>query len=160
LPPGRAWVFVKTLGNPVGIITKADLQKQPVRMLLFWLVTLLEMEMSRVVRLKYPGVTWKDNLSANRVENAQLILDDRRKRNEEIDLLECIQFCDKRDLLLKETIGFKTLGFESKKDAKAGLKDVLTLRNELAHGQVLKIESWSKVVSLTERVIENLSAVE
>ena len=42
-------LFVRVLGAVGGIITMSDLQKPPVRMWLFGMITLLEMRMSRLI---------------------------------------------------------------------------------------------------------------
>jgi len=52
-------VFVVVIGEVSGIITKGDLQKAPVRMWLFGVLSLLEMQFLRLIRTAYPQDTWK-----------------------------------------------------------------------------------------------------
>lgn len=46
----RGWIFVRFLGLPSGIVTHGDLQKAPIRMWLFGLISLLEMQMLRRIQ--------------------------------------------------------------------------------------------------------------
>ena len=86
-------VFVTYLDRVTGLVTKGDLQKAPVRMWLFGIISLLEMQLLRLIRACYPDDTWVPLLSPpRRVGGARRILNDRRTRNEEIDLVDCLQF--------------------------------------------------------------------
>src|SRR5262249_30623250 len=80
------------------IVTRADLQKQPVRMLLFGLVSLLDMSLSGLVSQLYDDNSYKDFMNSGRLEAAQRLYEERIRRNEEISLADCLQICDKRDL--------------------------------------------------------------
>lgn len=152
---------VFTLGSSVyGIVTRADLQKAPVRLLLFGLMTSLETAMLTEIRRLYPGSSWKDHLSRGRLIAAEALLQQRRQRNEEIDLPECLQFCDKRAILLSQEALPTQLGFGSKRRAEDTLKAVEGLRDRLAHAQDLVIGSdWPTVIALAgamEHMIERL----
>jgi len=57
-------VFVAVMGEVSGIITKGDLQKIPVRMWLFGIISLLEMQFLRLIRAAYPQDSWKALLSS------------------------------------------------------------------------------------------------
>jgi predicted transcriptional regulator len=55
---GSPQVFIVVMGEVSGIITKGDLQKVPVRMWLFGVLSLLEMQFLRLIRASYPQDTW------------------------------------------------------------------------------------------------------
>ena len=95
-------LFVFDRAQIDSIVTPADLQKSPMRMLLFSLVSLLETYMLEMVRIVYSGESFLDPMSDKRKEQARKLLARRRKRNEEIDLADCLQMCDKRELLIKK----------------------------------------------------------
>jgi len=61
-------VFVLAGNDIEGIVTRADLQKPAVRILLFGLLSLLEMHMSYWARKSYPDNSWQDVLRANRID--------------------------------------------------------------------------------------------
>ena len=81
-------------------------------------------------------------------ETSQKLYKERKARNEEIDLADCLQICDKRDLILK-LVGYGELGFESKGKAERLFEDAENLRNRLAHSQDLVLgTSWAEVIDL------------
>lgn len=138
-------------GNRVsGIVTYGDLQKAPVRMLLFGLVTLLEMNLLRLIRRYYAQNTWQSTLKADRVQTAQRLWQESRDRNEATDLLDYLQFCDKRDLVLHHPELFRQLGLKSKRGGDRLLKQAEQLRNRLAHAQnLVSGSSWGELLALT-----------
>jgi len=149
-------VFVVFKDQVVGIITRGDLQKAPVRMWLFGVISLLEMNFLRLIRLKYCGDSWRSLLKEKRIEDAQKILEDRKRKNEAIDLADCLQFCDKGDIILKTQELTAALGFSSNNSAEKLLGNLESLRNELAHSQDIITENWPEVVELAEAAEELL----
>jgi hypothetical protein len=81
------------MGHVSGIITKGDLQKAPLRMWLFGLLSLIEMQLLRLIRTTYPDDTWTQLLSYGRLGKAQQFLEDRQRRNEAIDLAGLPSVC-------------------------------------------------------------------
>ncbi|MBD2664618.1 hypothetical protein [Richelia sinica] len=147
----RQRLFVLDCNQVTGIITCGDLQKAPVRMLLFGLVTLLEMNLLRLVRLYYPQDSWQKVLKADRLEAAQKLWRESQERNEATDLLDYLQFCDKRDLVLNHPELLEQLDLKSKRAGERFLKSAEKLRNRLAHAQSLVSgSSWTELISLAE----------
>jgi hypothetical protein len=144
-------LFVRILGRVGGIVTRGDLQKAPVRMWLFGLITLVEMQMLRIIRESYIDGSWKQQLSKKRLELAQSILEERRSRNHAIDLMDCLQFCDKRDIILKNDELRQALGINSIKAGNRFLDDLERLRNSLAHAQDIVAGNWPGIVDLAEK---------
>jgi hypothetical protein len=144
-------LFVLDSNQVSGIITYGDLQKAPVRMLLFSLVTLLEMNLLRLVRLYYPQDSWQKVLKFDRLEAAQKLWRESRERNEATDLLDYLQFCDKRELILNQPELFEKLGFHSQRSGERFFKSAEHLRNRLAHAQnLVSGSSWQELISLAE----------
>lgn len=141
-------------GNRIsGIVTCGDLQKAPVRMLLFGLVTLLEMNLLRLVRIFYPDDTWQPFLKKERLVAAKNLWEQGRARNEAIDLVDYLQFCDKRDLILASPDVFERLGLKSKRYGERFFKAAEALRNKLAHAQdLVNGSSWPEVISLAQEI--------
>lgn len=144
-------LFVRVLGRVGGIVTRGDLQKAPVRMWLFGLTTLVEMQMLRIIRESYPDESWKNHLNEKRLESARQILSERHGRNEAIDLLDCLQFCDKRDIILKNSELREAVGLDSAKSGKRFLDHLERLRNSLAHAQDIVGGNWPGIVDLAEK---------
>jgi len=154
-------LFVLDCNQVTGIVTCGDLQKAPVRMLLFGLVTLLEMNLLRLVRLYYPQDSWREVLKSDRLKAAQKLWSDSQERNEATDLLDYLQFCDKRDLILHQPELVQKLGIRSKRFGEKLLKSAEHLRNRLAHAQdLVSGSSWNDLISLAEAMEKLLISCE
>jgi hypothetical protein len=148
----RAFILV---GPQVeGIVTQADLNKPPVRAYLLGLVSLLEMHLSFWVVTGYPGDSWRAALKADRIDAANRVLAERVKRNPKVTLFECLQFCDKRVLLVAQEELRTKLGLPSKSRAKSLLEHAEDLRNGLAHSQLDLAQgaSWTAVLEQVEAI--------
>jgi CBS domain len=77
--------FVLAGDEIAGIITRADLQKPPVRILLFGLISLFEMHLTFQINERYPDESWMGVLSERRLQTAKGLWEQRKGRNEEID---------------------------------------------------------------------------
>ena len=153
-------VFIVVMGEVSGIITKGDLQKAPVRMWLFGVLSLLEMQFLRLIRASYPKDTWKGFISKNRLAKAEQMLQERKRRNEAIDLADCLQFCDKRTIVLSSDTLRHALGFPSKDKGEELLKAFEHLRDELAHAQDIITGRWPELVKFAKKAEHLLAACE
>lgn len=142
-------LFILDCNSVTGIVTQGDLQKAPVRMLLFSLVTLLEMNLLRLIRLYYSSDSLQKVLTKERLQAAYKLLQESRDRNEATDLLDYLQFCDKRDLIIQHLDLSKKLEIKSKSSGERFLKSAEHLRNKLAHAQdLVSGSSWFELISL------------
>ena len=148
----RPSLYIVYLNEIVGIVTKGDLQKPPARMWLFSLISLLEMQLLRLIRSFYPNDSWKVHLKQCRLDAAQKVSDDRRIRNENLDLADGLQFCDKRDIILKSDAILKSIGVESKTTTEKLLKQAEEIRNNLAHAQDIITGFWPKIAEIVEKI--------
>lgn len=147
--------FVKVLGEVGAIVTLNDLEKPPVRMFLFGMITVFEMLITRGIRTYFPGESWRENVSPGRLAKAEALWQERQRRNSPADLLECLQFSDRGQLLLKIPEVLEVLqgmGIPSKKAALKAFQELETLRNNLAHSQQIIPESWERIVTFTTRI--------
>lgn len=114
-----------------GIVTRSDLQKLPVRLYVFALITHLETVMAKIIKQKTPNdQEWRTHLSDGRLERLEKKRKELQSDNSDLPLLELTDFCDKRDILmelLRSHQGFSRRRFE--KDLKA----IEDLRNSIAH---------------------------
>mgnify|MGYP005641987019 CR=1 FL=1 len=146
-------VFVLDRNRVSGIVTRGDLQKAPVRMLLFGLLTLLEMQLLRLIRIYYLQDSWQKLLKEDRLNSAKERLAERQARNEAIGLADCLQFCDKRVIILKTPEVRESIGLKSKNSGERLLKCAEDLRNKLAHAQDLVTgSSWPAVIDLAKDI--------
>lgn len=101
-PPYR---LVIRSGRISGIVTRSDLLKLPVRLFAFTLVTHLELLMTSIIRSKYPDSQdddqWLGYLHKDRQKKIKEKQQNLMQQNLELSLLECTEFCDKRDVVRK-----------------------------------------------------------
>jgi hypothetical protein len=119
-------VYVVLRRGVSGIITRADLRKPPVRLLIFGLVSLLDMHLSYWTRELFPNDSWREQLTEARQTKVAELLAARKLRNEEISEIDCLQLCDKRDILVGNEQARTTLDLGSKKKATKTLKSTST----------------------------------
>ncbi len=143
----RDFVFVLYGKLIIGIITKADINKPPVRIYLFGMISLFEMHLNSWINHFYPDNTWEHEISDNRIKAARDIYKKRKGNNQDLSSLECLQFCDKRDLLKQSDDFIKEFDI-SKKRFDTFVKRVEKIRNELAHSQnsIISNFEWSVFV--------------
>ncbi len=153
-------VFVVVMSHISGIVTKGDLQKAPVRMYIFGVLSLLEMQFLRLIRSALPDDSWKPMLSPKRIDEATKFLKDRRRRNEDIDLADCLQFCDKVTIVTKHPELRAELGFQSSGKAETLLEKFRKLRDDLMHAQDIITGRWPELVDLLDRAEQILQRAE
>jgi len=157
----RDRVFVLSKNKINRIVNRSDLQKAPVRMLIFGFVSILEMHLLQIIKQIYPDGSWKNFLKRNRINEAKKTYDLRHAKNEALDLIDCIQLADKRDLLINNVDILKKIGFNSKTSAEKFLKKVEGLRNKLAHAQEIDSgSSWPEIIELTVKVESIIKKIE
>jgi len=109
-----------------GLVTRSDLLKLPVRIVVFGLLTHLETAMGDLVSTHWPDEQWMAKLSPGRraklVEKEAIL----RRRGLNPPRIELTEFADKRDLC-KKLIAADKRRFDREMD---GLRD---LRDQLAH---------------------------
>jgi len=128
-------MFVLGRKGVEGIITLADLNKPVSRMYMFSLISLLETHLAFWIEDTFGSTDWLTILSKSRVELAREHQAERTKRNQDLDLLECLQFCDKRKIALSSADIRSHLSGMSKRALGDLLKRAEKLRDNLAHSQ-------------------------
>ena len=150
----RKRLFVLGRKGVEGIVTVADLQKQPVRLMLFAAVSLLEMAMLAKIRLSFTDGRWFTMLKSERADAALSLHTKRLNKGQDIDLADCLQLCDKATILLKNS-DLGAWGFASKSKANHFFGRVQTLRDNLAHAQdPSEGTDWPEVCAMFARVQE------
>lgn len=144
------YCFVRILGQPAAVVAKPDLEKAPMRMWLFGMITMLEAALTEAVQHFFPDEAWTEQMPAGRLEKAQALRSERVRRQQEADLLDCLQMADKVMVLMKDADVRRQMGVESRRETEASFKQIQSLRNNLAHGQPFVTHDWVAVVSLTE----------
>lgn len=144
--------FVTLLDTVAGIITRSDIEKPIVRMWLFGMITILEINLASRIRERWPVDEWQQRCSNNRLRKAQALWEERRRLNQHSDLIDCLQLSDKAQILLSDEEIMEEYGFNSKTAADRTIKEMSSLRNNLAHGQSIVSYDWPQIVRMTQRL--------
>jgi hypothetical protein len=146
------FVFVCILGEINGLITRDDMQDPPVRMWLFGLITLIEMRFLTLIERRFLDDSWQRYVSNNRLEKALALQAERIRRNQNPQLLECLQFSDKAQIVVRDETLRKQIGFVSRRRGEEVIKNLEKLRNNLAHAQDIVSLDWQTIVGLSENL--------
>ncbi|UCE89328.1 MAG: bifunctional (p)ppGpp synthetase/guanosine-3',5'-bis(diphosphate) 3'-pyrophosphohydrolase [Pseudomonadota bacterium] len=144
--------FVTALGEVAGYFSREDINKPVVRMWLFGIVTIIEMELIQLVEDFFPDDSWHSLVSESRLAKAQAIQQERLRRNQHSSLLQCLQLSDKGQILLQEPRVLELLDLDSKRTAKKLVRELESLRNNLAHAQDVVTYDWPPIVRLAYRI--------
>jgi hypothetical protein len=144
--------FVSCDGKIAAVITRADIQKPAVRMWLFGIITVAEIEFTEMVRQKWPDGSWAELISQGRLEKAKQLLQERERRKEKCELVDCLQLGDKFDILMSDPAQLAAFSIPTPSVGKRMSKQIESLRNTLAHAQDFVDEDWPQIVRLARRI--------
>jgi putative nucleotidyltransferase with HDIG domain len=151
--------FVTILDQPGAIITLEDLEKPPMRMFLFGLITIAEMIMTDVLRWRYADGSWQSLLSEARLAKARVLREERQRRGQQVGLLDCLQFGDKGWILSYDEEWRAAARYQSRREMREAFKELETLRNNLAHTQAIIPQGWQRIVIACSRMEQNLQRI-
>lgn len=154
----RREVCFVTLSGPTGPQVQGQVMREAInkpvaRMWLFGILSLFELSLSNLLAMHFSGDSWHDLVSESRLKRAQELQAERLRRNQSCTLPDCLQLSDKAQIVfLNHAPTFDALGFESKRVAKQVIKDMESLRNNLAHAQDIATHDWPQVVRICRRI--------
>ena len=104
---------------------------------------------------------WEKLIKKERFELAQKLFKERQGQNLDLTILECLQLCDKREIL-RQTDAFLEIFNYSKSTFKSFVADVEKIRNEIAHSQnsIIANLPWERFVSTINDIKSFLSQSE
>jgi hypothetical protein len=150
------WCFVTILGDVAGVVGRSDMQKPIVRMWLFGIITLIEIKMVQRIKMNWPDNSWTALISSERLRLAENLQSERRRRNQPCDLLDCLQLPDKAQILMQDPAQLAEFEFKTIGAAKRVIKDLESLRNNLAHAQDIVSHDWPQIARMA-RNLEKLA---
>jgi hypothetical protein len=151
-------LFVRSLGTVAGLITRADLQDPPVRMWLFGMITVLEMRFLQLIESEFSDDGWMRYISPARLEKARELQAERQRRGQDAHLLDCLQFSDKAQIVVRDEALRSKAGIVSRHRGDEVIKNLERLRNDLAHTQDIIAFDWQTIVAIVEN-LERLVAL-
>ena len=130
-------IFFKALGQVISYVTINDIQKAPVRMWLFGMVTVIEMFITQILKEKYDDSLLATAISEGRFQKTKELQTERERRGQTVGLIDCLQLRDKIKILAKDQELRDKYDFSSKTQLRKTGKALEELRNNLAHAQTL-----------------------
>ncbi len=147
--------FVRSRTEIVGVIGRQDINHPYMRMWLFGIVTLMEMQLNDWLHQTFgDSDAWQQALPEARLRQARHLQEERRRLGQTADLLDCLQLADKATLLLQQEGMHEKLGFPSRRAAKTVIRQFQSLRNHLAHAQDLSRHDWAQIARIGKRLLE------
>jgi len=80
------YCFLAILDEVVGVITRVDMERPIVRMWLFGMITIIEIEFAASIRRKWPNESWRDLCPAGRLRKAEALCEERLRISQQSDL--------------------------------------------------------------------------
>ena len=148
------YCFVQVLGEVFGVISRNCINKPFVRMWLFGAITIYEIKFTEKIRQLYPEDDWRTLVPEQRLKKAQDLQVERNRRNENCELLDCLQLSDKALVLLNSPQAEGLWDLKSKRAGKNIIKEIEQLRNHLAHAQDIASHNWPQIVRIADRIEE------
>jgi len=148
--------FVTILDRVGAIVTLSDLEKPPMRMFMFGIITLGEMVITEIIRHRYRDGSWQEFLSAQRLDKAKAFQEERQRRGQNVDLVDCLQYGDKGWIISYDEEFRQAIGVESRKEMRKAVKEMETIRNNLAHTQEIIPTGWPRIIIACSRWEQNL----
>ena len=151
--------FVEVLGEIAGLVTREDMEKPPVRMWLFGILTIVDPYCSRKLEELFPGRLWTEHVSPGRLEKAEALQAERERRGMRTPLVDCMQLCDKLEILMRRPEMREDFGLTSRREGTRMAKALEALRNNLAHNQPVTEQNWETITLAAQRLQRILTRV-
>lgn len=157
----KEYVYVLEKNSIEGIVTRADINKPIIRIYLFGIISLFELHLNYWINKNHMESEWLEILPKNRVTTAHDIYNQRKGNNSQLTILECIQICDKKFILMKTNVFLESFQY-SKTKFKDLLENSESIRNELAHSQnsIIANLDWKEFVLTISSIKEFLDQSE
>jgi hypothetical protein len=137
------FLLIKEKRNITKIVTRADLDSIPIRICLYCIISLFEGLLRE--NIIFNQINWENHLNANRLAEAKKLYMKKSIKNQEISMLNCIQFCDLGTIMKKEWDIYSSLIDDSKSNLDIKFKFILKLRDSLAHSEKLNYD-WNTIL--------------
>ncbi len=146
--------YVRTDGRITHRIRRNDFNSPIAKMWLFGIIIVYERSITELIRMQWPGDSWTQLISKGRLEKTLELQQERLRRGEVSELLDCLQLSDKFDIIMSNNDHLERYGFSTKAAMKRVVKELAALRNALAHAQDLTDDHWPQIARISERIIE------
>jgi hypothetical protein len=132
-----------------GVIRREAADRVVFRCWLFGIITLVEMRLRDELERRAGG-RWHALLSPARIDRAREMKRQRQTLGQDVDTIRNLQFGDLGTIAIRDDEIFEALRFDSKRKAREFIRELETLRNNLAHSQEIARWNWAAIVQLAE----------
>jgi hypothetical protein len=158
----RSFYFIFRGKRIVGLVNHADLDKVHVRVLFYVSFSKLEQLLLSVFRNHFgKSDAWKHVLE-DRISKIEQIYDDKKRRNLDTTLFDCMNHSDMLQLLQKSVQLRESLGFHSRNDCEEACSGIEELRNDVMHpaAPTLLSKGVPKLLDRRKRLLELIQKCE
>lgn len=156
--------FVLEGNKLVGLVTYSDLNKSPVRALLFILISKLEFLLLQRIKSHYKdALSWFNKLDSKRQNKIKSIFEDKKKDDVDTAIEDCLNLGDMLCILEKDEDFRSKIGYPSKSSCENELGSLDNLRNRTMHPSNSLIDCYEDVAKLkvrVERLQEGISRIQ
>jgi len=136
----REFFFVLEGQRITAVVTRADMSRPAVSMVVLQFVLIIETGLARLIEA-YLGSSWREKLAPSRLREAEERLHERKQRNTELTLEDCLTIEDRVALAKESADLLRDLGYPSRNKFKEETERLKRLRDTLAHaGSILDYE--------------------
>ncbi|MDA3960281.1 MAG: hypothetical protein PF961_05795 [Planctomycetota bacterium] len=140
-------VYAVTRGDErIGRVDRSCINSLPFRCWIFGILTAVEMGLKN---RHLVGEFWRTHIGAERLEKARALKQERNRRGQDVNTVECLQFGDLARLHLQQD-SVRWFDFASKRRAKSTFRQIELLRNNVAHAQDLGDDDWPLLATIAQ----------
>lgn len=88
--------------------------------------------------------TARPSKAEGRLQKASVLLEERRRRSQNLKLLDCLQFSDKAQIVARKAEIRALTRFASRRQVEETCRALENLRNNLAHSQDILSTDWGR----------------
>jgi hypothetical protein len=145
--------FVLEGNDLVGLVTYSDLNKSPVRALIFILISKFEFLLLQQIKNNYENsLSWFNKLDRKRQNKISNIFENKKKADADTVIEDCLNLGDMICILEQDEDFRSRIGYLSKSSCEKELGCLDDLRNRTMHPSDSLIDSYDDVAKLGERV--------
>lgn len=137
----------------VGLVTYSDMNKSPVRALLFILISKFEFLLLQEIKSHYKGTSsWFSRLDSTRQNKVRRNFEEKKKADVDTAIEDCLNLGDMLCILEKDDDLRARMGYQSRNSCKNELGSLDDLRNRIMHPSDSLIDCYEDVAKLKVRV--------
>ncbi|WP_444685473.1 hypothetical protein [Alkalicoccus luteus] len=137
-------IFILDKNNVASIATIADLEKPPVRMMIFSILNLLETELTYLIHTHVYEADYSKYINDINYAMAKERYNEKQLKNQEISFVWYFTFTDKINIIKRNENLLAILNFSSKTQYTKMTSSLIDLRNEIAHARPFSFD-WNKI---------------